>query len=116
VARAVVTFDDVCEVAHELPGVKDGTSYGTAALKVRGKLFVRLHQSGECFVLRTTILDREIMMRANPEAFFLTDHYVGYPWILVRFKGIRKGDLSELLERAWRLTAPKSLIAKRGEP
>ena len=114
-ARAEVTFDEVREIAHKLPGVEDGTSYGTAALKVRGKLFVRLHQSGECFVLRSTILDREIMMQANPEAFFLTDHYLGYPWILVRFSGIRKSDLPELLERAWRLIAPKSLIAQRNE-
>jgi hypothetical protein len=108
-----VTFDDVREAAHNLPGVEDSTSYGTAALKIRGKLFVRLHQSGECFVLRTTILDRQIMMQANPQAFFLTDHYLGYPWILVRFAAVRKSDLPELLERAWNLVAPKSLIAKR---
>ena len=110
-----MTFDDVREIAKNLPGVEDGTSYGTSALKVRGKLFARLHQSGECFVLRTTILDRQIMMQSNPEAFFLTDHYLGYPWILVRFAALRKSDLPELLERAWSLVAPKSLVAKSSE-
>jgi hypothetical protein len=104
-----VTFDDVRAAAHRLPGVEDGTSYGTPALKVRGKLFVRLHQSGECFVLRSTILDRQIMMQVNPDAFFLTDHYVGYPWILVRLSAMRKKDLPALVEGAWRLVAPRSL-------
>ncbi len=37
------TFDDVRALARKLPGVEDSTSYGTAALKVRGKLMVRLH-------------------------------------------------------------------------
>ena len=109
-----VTFDDVRKAAHRLPGVDDGTSYGTPALKVRGKLFVRLHQDGECFVLRTTILDRQIMMQANPDVFFLTDHYVGYPWVLVRLSTVRKGDLPALIEMAWRLVAPKSLVKEAG--
>ena len=109
-ARTGVTFDDVRKVALRLPGVEDSTSYGTPALKVRGKLFVRLHQSGECFVLRTTILDRQIMIQANPDAFFLTDHYVGYPWVLARLSATRKADLPNLIEMAWKLVAPKALL------
>ena len=110
--RRTVTFDVVREIAHTLPGVEDGTSYGTPALKVRGKLFVRLHQNRDCFVLRTAILDRHILMQAQPEAFFITDHYLNYPWILVRFSAIPRSALPELLERAWRLVAPKVILAK----
>jgi len=113
VRRRAVTFDDVREVAHTLPGVEDGTSYGTPALKVRGKLFVRLHQNRDCFVLRSRILDRHILIQAQPEVFFITDHYLDYPWILVRFSTIPRNALPELLERAWRLVAPKTLLAKR---
>jgi len=113
VRRRAVTFDDVREVAHTLPGVEDGTSYGTPALKVRGKLFVRLHQNRDCFVLRSGILDRHILIQAQPEVFFITDHYLDYPWILVRFSTIPRNALPELLERAWRLVAPKTLLAKR---
>jgi hypothetical protein len=45
-------FEQVRLVAHTFPSVEDSTSYGTPALKVRGKLLARLHQSGECPVLR----------------------------------------------------------------
>jgi hypothetical protein len=107
-----VTFESVRQVAHTFPGVLDSTSYGTAALKVRGKLFVRLHQSGDCFVLRADLLDREILMQSDPSVFFITDHYRDYPWILVRFSTVDSAALPDLLERAWRLVAPKSLVAQ----
>jgi hypothetical protein len=110
---AQVTFDDVRATAHVLPGTEDSTSYGTPALKVRGKLLARLHQSGECFVLRASVLDRQILMQMNPAAFFVTDHYRGYPWVLVRFSAVQRNMLPELLERAWRMVAPKTLVARR---
>ncbi|MGA2776711.1 MAG: MmcQ/YjbR family DNA-binding protein [Steroidobacteraceae bacterium] len=110
--RLALTFDGVRLAARSLPGIEDSTSYGTPALKVRGKLLARLHQSGECFVLRADLLDREILMQADPKVFFITDHYRDYPWILVRFSAVDAGTLPELLERAWRLVAPKSLVQK----
>jgi hypothetical protein len=111
-APAPATFEQVRAVARELPGVEDGTSYGTPALKVRGKLLARLHQSSDCLVLRADFLDRQILMQSAPEIFFITDHYRDYPWVLVRFAAIEPRALPELIERAWRLVAPKALVAK----
>jgi hypothetical protein len=110
---ALKSFDDIREIAHALPGVVDGTSYGTPALKVGGKLFARQHQSMDCVVLRTDLLDREILMQSAPDAFFITDHYRDYPWILLRFGVVERRVLPELIERAWRLVASKTLIKKR---
>jgi hypothetical protein len=111
-ARQAVTFEQVRVAAHALPGVEDSTSYGTPALKVRGKLLARLHQSGECLVLRTDLLDREILMQSDGRVFYITDHYRDYPWILVRFSAVDRTALPDLMERAWRLVAPKSLVSK----
>jgi len=111
-APALTTFEDVRKIAHALPGVEDGTSYGTRALKVGGKLFARLHQSIDCLVLRAALLDREILMQSAPEVFFITDHYRNYPWILVRFAAVERRALPDLIERAWRLVAPKTLVKK----
>ena len=108
----MTTYDDVREIAHALPGVEDGTSYGTRALKVSGKLFARVHQSIDCLVLRVDLLDREILMQSAPEVFFITEHYRNYPWILVRFAAVEKRVLPDLIERAWRLVAPKTLVKK----
>jgi hypothetical protein len=108
----LTTFDDIREIAHALPGVVDGTSYGTPALKVGGKLIARLHQSMDCVVLRSDLLDREILMQSAPDAFFITDHYRDYPWILVRLAVVEKSALPDLIERAWRLVASKTLVKK----
>jgi hypothetical protein len=107
-----VTFEAVRLAAKALPEVVDSTSYGTPALKVRGKLLGRLHQDGECFVLRADLLDREILIQSDPAVFFITEHYRNYPWILVRFLTVDPEALPDLMERAWRLVAPKSLVKK----
>lgn len=109
---ALKSFDDIREMANALPGVVDGTSYGTPALKVGGKLFARLHQDMDCVVLRCELLDREILMQSAPDAFFITDHYRDYPWILLRLGAVEKRVLPELIERAWRLVASKTLVRK----
>jgi hypothetical protein len=111
-APPAVSFEDARRVALAFPGVENGTSYGTAAVKVRGKLLARLHQSIDCLVLRAGFLDRQIMMQSSPDAFFITDHYRDYPWVLVRFSAIEARELPSLIERAWRSIAPKTLVTK----
>ena len=112
--RAAVTFERVRLAAQAFPGIEDSTSYGTPALKVRGKLLARLHQSGKCLVLRADLLDREILLQSDPQVFYITDHYRDHPWVLVRFSAVDADALPDLIERAWRVVAPKSLVAKYG--
>jgi hypothetical protein len=57
-------------------------------------------------------LDREILIQSDPHVFFITDHYRDYPWVLVRFSAVDPRALPDLLERAWRLVAPKALVTK----
>jgi hypothetical protein len=105
----MLTFADVHALATKLPGVEIGQSYGTPALKVKGKLMARLHDDGETLVLRTTSVNREYLLEAWPDAFYLTDHYRNYPWVLVRLSVIARARLAEVLEDAWELVAPKRL-------
>lgn len=94
------SFDVVKQLALALPEVEEGTSNGTPAFKVRGKLFARLHQTEEALVVRIDEGERARRMRADPETYYITDHYVNYPWILVRLSLVRRDDLSELLTDA----------------
>jgi hypothetical protein len=112
------TFDVVRSLASALPGSEEGTSYGTPAFKVGGKLFVRLHQDGVSLVVKIDPGEREVWMKADPDTFYITDHYLNYPWILVRMSTVDQGDLHDLLEEAWRLTAPSRLVSEydQGHP
>ena len=106
-----ISWDVVQELALAYPGAEVGTSYGTPAVKVRGKLFVRLHQDGDSVVVRIDMSERAMRMQADPKAFHITDHYLPYPWMLVRLSAVRRDDLDDLLEDSWRLQAPQRLVA-----
>jgi hypothetical protein len=54
--------------------------------------------------------ERNFRMKADPETFFITDHYRGYPTVLVRLTSVTRTDLQDVLEQAWRLHAPRRLI------
>jgi hypothetical protein len=105
-----VTWETVREIALKLPKVEEGKSYGTPAFRVGKQLFARLHQDGDCVVVRIDPGEREMRMAADPRAFFITDHYLEYPWLLVRFSAVGKSDLRDLLHDAWRFAAPASLV------
>ena len=96
-----------------LPGVEEGTSYGTPAFRVGSKLLVRLHPDGENLVVRVDPGERETLMAADPKTFHITDHYVGYPYLLVRLLRVQREDLRRLVELAWRSAAPRRLLAER---
>jgi len=106
-----VTFDTVREIAQTLPGAEESTSYGTPAFKVKKKLFARQHQDGESLVIGVDFEEREEMIVGAPEKFYLTDHYLNYPWMLVRLSQVRPDELRDLLIGSWRRVAPKNLAA-----
>jgi hypothetical protein len=106
-----VTFDTVRRLALALPGVEEGTSYRTTAFKVGGKLLARFHQDGESLVVKVEYAAREVLMGANPKTFYITEHYRCWPWILVRISNVELDELRQLIEEAWRNTAPKRLVA-----
>jgi hypothetical protein len=97
---------DLAHILASLGNVEEGTSYGTAAFKVGGALFVRLHQDFDStIVVRTDFEQREELLAADPETYFITDHYRNYQWVLVRLSQIRPDILPDLLRTAWRLAA-----------
>lgn len=114
--QSPLTFDDVVSLARTLPGVEESTSYGTPALKVRGKLFARLREDRETLVLRAHDLVRSHLIRTDPAVFFVTDHYRDGPWVLVRLPMIRAAALQPLLVDAWRDAAPATLRRAQEAP
>ena len=111
--RVVPTWDDVVEIGTRLPGVEVGTSFGTPALRVRGKGMCRMRSNPRALVLRVADLgEREALLQGQPAVFFSIPHYDGHPSVLVRLEVVDPVELAELLEEAWRLRAPKRLIAR----
>src|SRR3954454_1555844 len=99
--RRKVTWATVRALA--LPGVEESTSYKTPAMKVRGKLIARLKEDGQTIVVPMTLAHRALRIQADREVFFVTEHYVPYPYVLVRLAIVTRTDLRERLQDAWRV-------------
>lgn len=104
-------YKTVVAIGSELPEVEESTSYGTPALKVRGKMFARLREDGETLVVWSDFLEREALVQGDPETFYWTPHYEDYPLVLIRLERVDRQELRELLIEAWRLKAPNRLLA-----
>jgi len=106
-----VTFDDIRKLALAWPEVEDGTSYGTAALKVRKKLLARLKEDGDSLVVLGVPLDeRDMLVESQPKLFYFTDHYKDYPIVLVRLSKAKRASVEPLLRRRWRELASKAAV------
>ena len=103
--RKPLDFDDVRALAGDLPGVEFGSGRGAPYLKVNGKLLTcpALHDSAEphSLVLKIAREQRAKLMRADPDVYYVTDHYVNYPTVLVRLARIRRTALRDVLNLAW---------------
>ena len=119
--RSAVTFDTVRKIGLALPGVTQSTAYGAVALKVGGKLLAcaAVNRSAEpgSLMVRVDLEDRAELLAADPEVYYLTDHYVSYPSVLVRLSRVKPDVLRDLLGMAHkfvtRKTAPRSPARKR---
>jgi hypothetical protein len=107
------SFSDVVEIGLRYPGVEEGRWFGTPGLKVAGKGMCRLRTDPDALVIRVLDLgDREALLQGQPDVFFTTRHYDGYPYVLVRLEAVDREQLEELVEDAWRIRAPKGLVAE----
>jgi hypothetical protein len=83
---------------------------------VRSKLLSRWRIEAEgALAIRCDFLDRQILLLAQPDVFFLTDHYRDYPMILMRLEKASRTTLAEAAERAWQLVAPAKVARQRDE-
>ena len=95
-----MTFDDVRRIGLVLTGAEDGLSYGAPALKVNGQLMVRYREDLDAIVVRTTFDQRQGLIADDPDVYFITDHYLDYPWVLVRLDLVKPDALLEMINIA----------------
>ncbi|WP_422768962.1 MmcQ/YjbR family DNA-binding protein [Plantactinospora sp. WMMC1484] len=107
-------------LGRQLPEAEDHSSPGFVQLRVRGKQFAwtfldRSEPTGprepeiSVLAIRCTAADKQTLLASDTEKFFTTDHYRGFPAILVRLANVDDDELRELLTEGWRCQVPKKL-------
>jgi hypothetical protein len=110
-------FAPVEAIGRTLPDVEVTTAWGKPALKVRGRMFVCIasYQSAEpdTLVVRMDIADRDALIEDDPDTYYLKDHYVGYPCVLVRLSRVHSDALRDLVVGAYRYMRAKTPSSSR---
>ena len=104
----MIGWEDVVALARELPESEESTSYGTPALKVRGKMFARLRTNPDAIVVRCDLDEKPLLLDTRPDSLFETPHYHGYGAMLIRLEA-SPDDLREFVVDSYALVAPKGL-------
>jgi hypothetical protein len=108
----VADWNVVRELALALPEV-EASSTGRVAFSVRGKGFAweARERDGGGLAVRVEREEKELILDSNPEVYFTSPHYTGFPAVQIRVEAIERDELSERLEDAWLIQAPKKLAA-----
>ena len=112
-----MTFATVRRLGLPLPGAEEGTSYGTPALKVGGKMFacIASHKSAEpnTLVVYMDLAQRDALIAEDPDTYYLKEHYVNYPVVLVRLSRVHPDAMRDLLNGAWRIVSARQRPRRR---
>ena len=121
----VASWDDVRTITSTLPETSEGGQYGNAGWRVKDKSLAwerPLRRSdldalgpdapgGPILAVRVADIGvKDALVADDPDVYFTTPHFDGYPMVLVRLAEISEPDLTELLTDAWLAQAPKTLV------
>ena len=103
--------NDFKRIALSFPEAHEKLSYGAPAVFIAKRFFTRLRAEDDGIVLLLDSIDeREMLLEAAPDLYFMTDHFRNYPYVLARLGHIDEPTLRARLDRIWRKIAPKKLV------
>ncbi len=105
----MLTQNTLIAMALELPGAEPGTAWSEAVAKVGGKALFYWNPQWQAAVFNLDFDTRDMLIEADPETFFTTDHHRNWPCVLARPETVDEGWVRLQLLRAWRRHAPKRL-------
>ena len=120
----MATWEDVRRLALALPETREESRRGLMFWIVKDKLFVweRPLRKSDLRALGDAAPDgpilgarvehlvaKEALIADNPDVYFTTPHFDGYPAVLVLLEKIAVDELEELVVEAWLARAPKRL-------
>ena len=105
-------WEDVSAIALSFPEA-ELSAEERVAFRVRGKLFAwaARERDGGGLGIRVDRDDKELILDSNPDVYFTSRHYDGWPGVQIRLEAIDREELRMRLEDAWLIQAPKKLAA-----
>jgi hypothetical protein len=97
--------------ALSLPEAEERETWETATFRVRSKIFTMFDERERHLWIKSVFDEQRALIAENPEAFFVPSYVGSKGWIGVVVAKAERGEIEELITEAWRMTAPKRLVA-----
>src|SRR5579884_2174261 len=103
------------KIALSFPGATEVLWFRKPAIFLHDQFFTKVHDKEEAMTLRVSSMEmRDMMLEAEPELFYITDHYRNFPFILARLERLTPKTLKDILTgRAAQLAEGAERAAKR---
>ncbi len=113
-AEAITNWDEAVAFALSFPGTELSTSYGKPAVKVNGRAFLYAgHEDKTSFGVAIDLDTVEMLKETDPDTFWQTPHYEGWPAVLIRYDSRDPERVREIVERSYAWTAAKPKVKAR---
>lgn len=115
-SQGLTSWDAARDFALGFPGTALSTSYGQPAVKVaaNGRAFLGTGREGDTsFALHIDLDMVEMLKATEPETYWQTSHYEGYPTVLVRYDSADPERVRDMVRLAYTQAVAKPPVAKR---
>lgn len=111
-----MNWDEAAAFALSLPDTELSTSYGQPAVKANGRAFLSPGREDESFCLHIDMDTVEILKATDPDTYWQTPHYEGWPAVLVRHNSANPDRVRAMIEcaRDWAMARPRPRPRKKG--
>jgi len=94
-------WEDVVVFACGLPHVTMAPYYGVPCPSVNGRAFVSPGREAGSFHVPSPHVEKSVLMETEPDTYWQTAHYEGWPGVLVRYGGADPERVRTVIRRAW---------------
>jgi hypothetical protein len=105
-----VTGDDARRLALSFPETVEKETWGHPTFRVREKMFMAMDSDGTSVTVKAPKEAQAALVGSEPETFFVPAYVGQHGWVGVRLDRVDPEELAELVDEAWRMTAPKRVV------
>ncbi len=109
--RSMQDSEDVRRICLSFPDTVEKIAWSMPTFRVAGKMFATLPEEETSMAVRCPKTERDELVLAEPEKFWIADHEAGFAWVRVRLAALEDADeLNDILADSWRQAAPPRLL------
>ena len=104
--------DRLRAVALSLPEAHEELTWEVhPTFRVRGRIFVIVSEDGATASVKASKEEQQALIRQDPQVYAFASYVGRFGWVDVALDRVDTDELAELVVEAWRMTAPKRVVA-----